>query len=84
MNNTDTMMFDFASEKDFEVQQTIKIVYDALVDKGYNPINQIVGYIMSGDPSYITSHNNARGLIVKMERDELLEVVFKGYLESIK
>ena len=84
MNNTDTMMFDFTNEKDFEVQQTIKIVYDALVDKGYNPINQIVGYIMSGDPSYITSHNNARGLIVKMERDELLEVVFKGYLESIK
>ena len=55
-------------------------VYDALVEKGYNPINQIVGYILSGDPTYITSHNDARNLIRKIERDELLEKMVKEYI----
>ena len=55
-------------------------VYDALVEKGYNPVNQIVGYILSGDPTYITAHNNARNLITKIERDELLEEVVNFYL----
>jgi len=55
-------------------------VYDALVEKGYNPINQIVGYILSGDPTYITSHNDARNLIRKVERDELLEKMVKNYI----
>ena len=57
-------------------------VYDALVEKGYNPVNQIVGYIMSGDPTYITSHKNARSLIMKVERDELLEELMANYVET--
>lgn len=60
----------------------IRSVYDALVKKGYNPINQIVGYILSGDPSYITSYNNARSLIRKLERDELLEELVRSYLQN--
>ena len=57
-------------------------VYEALTDKGYNPVNQIVGYIMSGDPTYITSHKNARSLIMKVERDELVEEMLKNYIEK--
>ena len=60
----------------------LKMVYQALSEKGYNPVNQIVGYIMSGDPTYITSHNNARSLIMKVERDELVEEVLKTYIEN--
>ena len=56
-------------------------MYKALSEKGYNPVNQIVGYIMSGDPTYITSHNSARSLIMKMERDELVEEMLKTYIE---
>ena len=59
----------------------LEIVYKALSEKGYNPVNQIVGYIMSGDPTYITSHNGARSLIMKMERDELVEEMLKTYIE---
>lgn len=65
-----------------EAQEIIKSVYKALSEKGYNPINQLVGYILSGDPTYITSHNNARSLIRKLERDELLEEILKTYLEK--
>jgi len=57
-------------------------VYHALIEKGYNPINQIVGYILSGDPTYITSHNNARSLISKIERDEILEVIVQSYIRQ--
>ena len=60
----------------------LEIVYNALVEKGYNPVNQIVGYIMSGDPTYITSHNNARSLIMKVERDELVEEVLRAYIKN--
>ena len=60
----------------------IEQVYSALSEKGYNPVNQIVGYIMSGDPTYITSHNNARSLIMKVERDELVEEMLKEYIEN--
>lgn len=71
-----------------EVQSTAKVilmaVYEALVEKGYNPVNQIVGYILSGDPTYITSHKNARILIRKLERDELLEELVRNYLEKNK
>ena len=63
-----------------EVQSILVNVYAALKDKGYNPLNQIVGYILSGDPTYITSHNGARGLIGKIERDELLEELLRVYL----
>ena len=62
--------------------EVLKLVYGALVEKGYDPINQIVGYIMSGDPTYITSHNNARSLIMKVERDELLEELMAAYVDS--
>ena len=61
--------------------EVILRVYQALVERGYNPVNQIVGYIMSGDPTYITSHNGARSLIMKMERDELVEEMLKTYIE---
>ena len=64
------------------VKKTLDEVYHALTEKGYNPVNQIVGYIMSGDPTYITSHNNARSLIMKVERDELVEEVLKTYIED--
>ena len=64
------------------VKKVLEIVYEALVEKGYNPVNQIVGYIMSGDPTYITSHNNARTLIMKVERDELVEEILKEYIKN--
>ena len=64
-----------------ETKDILEIVYGALKEKGYNPVNQIVGYIMSGDPTYITSHNGARSLIMKMERDELVEEMLKAYIE---
>ena len=69
-------------EKKMEVSQVLREVYEALTEKGYNPINQIVGYIMSGDPTYITSHKNARSLIMKVERDEILEVLFENYIDT--
>lgn len=62
------------------VKNVLSSVYAALTEKGYNPVNQIVGYIMSGDPTYITSHNGARSLIMKMERDELVEEMLKSYI----
>ena len=65
-----------------EVSQVLEQVYFALTEKGYNPINQIVGYIMSGDPTYITSHKSARSLIMKVERDEILEELMKNYVET--
>ena len=65
-----------------EVSQVLEQVYRALTEKGYNPINQIVGYIMSGDPTYITSDKSARSLIMKVERDEILEELMKNYVET--
>ena len=76
-----TMSFNFEKEKNEKAKEILKEVYDALVEKGYNPINQIVGYILSGDPTYITSHNNARNKIRTIERDELLEKMVKKYIE---
>lgn len=69
-------------EKKLEVSQVLEQVYTALTEKGYNPINQIVGYIMSGDPTYITSHKSARSLIMKVERDEILEELMRVYVDS--
>lgn len=69
-------------DKDLDVTEVLKRVYEALKEKGYNPINQIVGYIMSGDPTYITSHKGARSLIMKVERDEILEELVATYVES--
>ena len=64
------------------VQMVLSTVYEALREKGYNPVNQIVGYIMSGDPTFITSHNSARSLIMKVERDELVEEMLTAYIEN--
>ena len=75
-----TMSFKIEKDKEIRAREILKEVYQALVEKGYNPINQIVGYILSGDPTYITSHNNARNLIRLIERDELLEKLVKSYI----
>ena len=75
-----TMNFKVERDNNIKAKEILKEVYEALVEKGYNPINQIVGYILSGDPTYITSHNNARNLIRMLERDELLEKMVKNYI----
>ncbi len=75
-----TMSFNFEKEKNTKTKEILKEVYEALVEKGYNPINQIVGYILSGDPTYITSHNNARNKIRQIERDELLGSMVRDYI----
>ena len=75
-----TRKFDAVQEKDAEIHHIMTTVYAALEDKGYNPINQIVGYILSEDPTYITNHNGARSLICKIDRDELLQVLVRNYL----
>lgn len=74
----------FKVQKDTEagVQDVIRKVYTALTEKGYNPVNQIVGYVMSGDPTYITSHNGARSLIMKVERDEIIEELLRYYIDN--
>ena len=77
-----TMTFSVNEDKEAELRKNLTIIYDALVQKGYNPVNQIVGYIMSGDPTYITSHNNARSLIMKVERDELVEELLADYIRK--
>ncbi len=77
-----TQMFKVEKEPETGVKVVLSTVYEALTEKGYNPISQIVGYIMSGDPTYITSHNNARSLIMKVERDELVEELLKQYIKS--
>ncbi len=81
-NIKNTQFFKVQKEPELQVSDVLEIVYKALKEKGYNPVNQIVGYIMSGDPTYITSHNNARSLIMKVERDELVEEVLKTYIEN--
>ena len=80
-NMTNTQFFQVESGPQISAKDILEIVYKALSEKGYNPVNQIVGYIMSGDPTYITSHNGARSLIRKMERDELGEEMLKTYIE---
>ena len=80
-NMTNTQFFQVESGPQISAKDILEIVYKALSEKGYNAVNQIVGYIMSGDPTYITSHNGARSLIMKMERDELVEEMLKTYIE---
>ena len=75
-----TIQFSIKGEHEEEMRQTILTVYNALREKGYNPISQIVGYILSEDPTYITTHNNARSLIRRLDRDELLQALVKNYL----
>jgi uncharacterized protein (UPF0297 family) len=76
-----TRKFNAAEDKEVEIHKILVSVYEALKEKGYNPINQIVGYILSEDPTYITNHNQARTMICKVDRDELLQVLVKSYLE---
>ncbi|NLZ39193.1 MAG: IreB family regulatory phosphoprotein [Firmicutes bacterium] len=79
-----TMMFKrTADDEKYQARDVFAVVYEALKEKGYNPINQIVGYLLSGDPAYITSHKNARVLIRKLERDELLEELVGSYLKRL-
>lgn len=77
-----TIQFSIKEERDEEMRQVLRTVYDALGEKGYNPISQIVGYILSEDPTYITTHNNARSLIRKLDRDELLQALVRCYLDA--
>lgn len=85
MNDNDyTRKFSVTYDKDQEIKAILSSVYNSLREKGYNPINQIVGYILSEDPTYITNHNNARTLIRQLDRDELLQVLLKSYLQGNK
>ena len=81
MVTDETVSFNFERERNEETKEILQQVYDALQEQGYNPINQIVGYILSGDPTYITSHKGARNLIRNIERDELLEKLVKSYIK---
>ena len=78
---SNTQFFQVENGPQIQAKDILAIVYQALREKGYNPTSQMVGYIMSGDPTYITSHNGARSLIMKMERDELVEEMFKSYIK---
>ena len=80
--SNNTQYFKEVQEPKIEVGQVLEHVYNALSQKGYNPVNQIVGYIMSGDPTYITSHNNARVMIMKVEKDELIEEALHYYINN--
>ena len=81
-NLKNTQFFKVEKEPEMQVKDVIAVVYEALTEKGYNPVNQIVGYIMSGDPTYITSHKSARSLIMKVDRDELVEELLTKYIEA--
>ena len=76
-----TIEFKIPDNRDSSVKETLTAVYKALKEKGYNPINQMVGYILSEDPTYITTHNNARNMIRKIDRDDLLEILLKNFLD---
>ena len=78
----ETQMFNVPVEREDETKRVLREIYNALSERGYNPINQIVGYILSEDPTYITTHNNARSLIRKIDRDELLRVMVRSYLND--
>ena len=79
---SNTQYFKVKTEPDVQVKEVLNVVYNAMAEKGYNPVNQIVGYIMSGDPTYITSYKGARSMIMKVERDELVEELLKEYIKN--
>ena len=81
-NISNTQYFKVKTEPEVKVKEVLDIVYTAMEEKGYNPVNQIVGYIMSGDPTYITSYKGARSMIMKVERDELVEELLKEYIKN--
>ena len=80
VNNT--QYFKVNTDPEYRVKEILDTVYDAMAEKGYNPVNQIVGYIMSGDPTYITSHKGARSLIRRVERDEMIELLLEDYIRN--
>lgn len=80
MVSDETMMFSFAAEES-KARHILQQVAEAMEEKGYSPINQLVGYLLSGDPAYVTSHNDARSKIRTLERDEILEELIRSYLE---
>lgn len=80
MSSDNTIQFDIGKDKKDLTKQILNEVYNSLIEKGYNPVNQLVGYLISGDPTYITNYNGARALVRKLERDEILEEVLKSYL----
>lgn len=82
MRQEPTRAFSIRDEKEYQIRQVLTEVYGALNEKGYNPVNQIVGYILSEDPTYITTYNNARSLIRKIDRDELLQTLVRSYLNA--
>ncbi len=82
MSSDKTMIFSMECDEEKELKQTLTLIHDALVQKGYDPINQIVGYILTEDPTYITTHQNARNLIRHIDRDELLQVLVRSYLKK--
>ena len=82
MDVQNTQYFRAVQENKMDVKEVLKLVYEAMTEKGYNPVNQIVGHVMSGDPTYITSHKSARSLIMKVERDEIVEELLKSYIEK--
>ena len=79
---SNTQYFKVKSEPEIQVKEVLDVVYNAMAEKGYNPVNQIVGYIMSGDPTYITSYKGARSMIMKVERDELVEELLREYIKN--
>ena len=81
-NMGNTQYFKVKTEPEVQVKEVLDVVYTAMEEKGYNPVNQIVGYIMSGDPTYITSYKGARSMIMKVERDELVEELLKEYIKN--
>lgn len=81
-NFGNTQYFKVKAEPETGAKVVLSAVYEALTEKGYNPVNQIVGYIMSGDPTYITSHKNARSMVMKVERDELVEELLREYIRA--
>jgi len=83
MGKNNTQFFQVVKEPEYDVASILQEVYAALKEKGYNPVYQIVGYIISGDPTYITSYQNARSLIMKVERDEILDVLFENYIDTV-
>ena len=82
MINQDTLIVQKNNQEEIDVKEVLKTVYKALKEKGYNPVNQIVGYVLSGDPTYVTSFNNARTLITKVERDEIIEELVSSYIKN--
>ena len=81
-NLGNTQFFSTKPEQELQVKEVLDLVYNAMEEKGYNPVNQIVGYIMSGDPTYIPSHKGARSMIMKVERDELVEELLQEYIKN--